>query len=121
MFPIVIYDPNYTYTNKECQNNSASSSSPQIETKDHSIFIHYVLGISCCESVLVKKVSLFNHIYLFQIFTGEICKCICPTDLTIIISNLPSGNYDLSITNIIILKSNLFESHKVVEENLQIQ
>ncbi len=69
----------------------------EIRVVNDEIVYSRALSHLCCRKVRIKHEILGNVINIFEIWNGTACRCICFTNITAKIVNLPRGEYVVNV------------------------
>lgn len=69
----------------------------KIRVVNDEIVYSRALSHLCCRKVRIKHDIKGNIINIFEIWNGTACRCICFTNITARIENLPKGEYVVNV------------------------
>jgi len=70
---------------------------PAIEVIDGRLSYSRAINHTCCRKVEVQKNIEDSVINISEVWSGPSCRCICFSEISAILANIPAGNYTVNI------------------------
>ena len=82
--------------NRQTRTNFAPDS-VWIETKNNSIIAHQHIIHNCCHRAVINDEASGKHLTVTTSLNGELCRCMCESDLDYTFGNLSRGTWSLTV------------------------
>jgi len=88
---------------------------PKIEVNGNSIKYSRAIEHQCCRKVELQKEINGSAINIFEVWSGQGCRCMCFSEIEAELKNIPSGSYTVNV-----YEKGAFPDGKPMEQKLVI-
>lgn len=70
---------------------------PQIEVNGNEVLYSRAISHQCCRQAEIEKETQNSTINIYEVWSGEGCRCMCFSEIEAKIQNVPSGRYAVNV------------------------
>ena len=70
---------------------------PVIEVIEGKLSYFRAINHTCCRKVEVQKNIEGSVINIFEVWSGPSCRCVCFSEISAILANIPTGGYTINV------------------------